>query len=247
MYDHWGFQAVPSAGLVAVFSGESGTGKTMTAEVIAGDLGLDLYRIDLSAVVSKWVGETEKNLERIFTAAGAGNLVLFFDEADAIFGKRSDVKDSNDRYANIEVSYLLQRLETYDGLVILATNLLNNIDRAFMRRVHVAVEFRIPNPDERRRIWAGGLPAEAPIGEVDVDVLTERFDLAGGNIRSAALTAAFLAATAGEPISMRFLLIGLHRELRKLGRIPTVAMFGEHLAWLQDDRTTGPAGGQARR
>ncbi|HYD09297.1 MAG TPA: ATP-binding protein, partial [Acidimicrobiales bacterium] len=234
VYDEWGFRAVPSAGLVALFAGASGTGKTMTAEVIAGDLGLDLYRVDLAAITSKWIGETEKNLERIFSAASAGNLVLFFDEADAVFGKRSEVKESNDRYANMEVSYLLQRLETYDGLVILATNLQSNIDKAFLRRVHVSVDFQIPVPAERRRIWERSLPPGAPVApDLDLGWFAERFDIAGGNIRSAAVTAGFLAATANEPIATRHIVVGLHREIRKLGRLPTESLFGEHLALVQ--------------
>ncbi len=141
VYGRWQFPPLPSTGIVALFAGPSGTGKTLAAEVVAGELGLDLYKVDLSAVVSKYIGETEKNLERIFGAAAAGDLVLFFDEADALFGKRSEVSDAHDRYANIEVAYLLQRLETYDGLVVLATNLQRNIDQAFLRRISVAVDF----------------------------------------------------------------------------------------------------------
>src|SRR6185369_15127162 len=140
----WGFTATPSRGLVALFVGPSGTGKTMAAEIVAGELGLDVYKLDLSSVVSKYIGETEKNLEEVFDAASAGNLLLFFDEADALFGKRSEVRDARDRYANIEVSYLLQRLEVYDGLVVMATNFERNVDDAFLRRIHVRVEFTLP-------------------------------------------------------------------------------------------------------
>ena len=154
VYDDWGFSPNPSRGLVALFAGPSGTGKTLAAEIIAGALGLDVFKLDLSSVVSKYIGETEKNLEQIFDAASAGNMVLFFDEADSLFGKRSEVKDARDRYANIEVSYLLQRLEAYDGLVVLATNFEKNVDEAFLRRIHVRVEFALPGVEERKVIWA---------------------------------------------------------------------------------------------
>ena len=201
----------------------------MTAEVLAADLGLDLYRIDLSSVVSKYIGETEKNLERIFTAATAGNVVLFFDEADALFGKRSEVGDAHDRYANIEVSYLLQRLEHYDGLVILATNLRKNMDDAFLRRIDVAIEFDLPEPEQRRTIWEKVFPATAPIGDIDFDFLADRFDVSGGNISNAALAAAFLAADQGEPIGMEHVMLGLKREFQKLGRLRTESEFDRYL------------------
>ena len=162
MHQEWGFPAVPAGGVVALFAGASGTGKTLAAEVVAGDLGLDLYKVDLAAVVSKYIGETEKNLSRIFDAAGAGDLVLFFDEADALFGKRTEVSDAHDRYANIEVSYLLQRLERYDGLVVMATNLQRNIDPAFLRRISVAVDFPLPEEPQRRDIWRQSFPSTAP-------------------------------------------------------------------------------------
>ncbi len=228
VYEEWGFRAVPSAGLVALFAGPSGTGKTLSAEIIAGDLGLDVYKIDLSAVVSKYIGETEKNLERIFSAAGAVNLVLFFDEADSVFGKRSEVSDAHDRYANIEVSYLLQRMESYDGLIILATNFKKNIDEAFLRRIHVAVEFPIPEEDERRSIWELSFPESAPVGELDLDVLARQFKVSGGVIRNAALQAAFLAAEAGEEITMERVMLGLKREYQKLGRLMTEDEFGDY-------------------
>ncbi len=229
VYGPWGFPSVPSSGLTALFSGPSGTGKTMTAEVLAADLGLDLYRIDLSSVVSKYIGETEKNLERIFTAATAGNVVLFFDEADALFGKRSEVGDAHDRYANIEVSYLLQRLEQYDGLVILATNLRKNMDDAFLRRIDVAIEFDLPEPEQRRAIWEKAFPATAPVGELDFDFLADRFDVSGGNITNAALAAAFLAADRAEPIGMEHVVLGMKREFQKLGRLRTESEFDRYL------------------
>ena len=219
VYHDWGFPARPSTGVTALFAGPSGTGKTMTAEVVASALGLDLYRIDLSAVVSKYIGETEKNLEDIFTASAAGNLVLFFDEADALFGKRSEVGDAHDRYANIEVAYLLQRLERYDGFVVLATNLRNNIDAAFLRRIDLALEFELPDADQRRAIWERIFPAGAPIGHIDRDALAHEFDVTGGTIRNAAVHAAFLAADAGCAIEMDHVLLGMSRELQKLGRL----------------------------
>jgi AAA+ superfamily predicted ATPase len=220
VYDKWGFAATPSRGQVALFSGPSGTGKTLAAEIVAGELGLDLFKLDLSAVVSKYIGETEKNLDQIFDAAKAGNVVLFFDEADALFGKRSEVKDARDRYANIEVSYLLQRLEAYDGVVTLATNFEKNIDEAFLRRIHVRIEFAIPDETERKAIWEHNLPAGAPVAaDVDLAFLARRFELSGGSIRNAALHAAFLAASGDGIIDMACLVGGVAREYMKLGRL----------------------------
>jgi hypothetical protein len=229
VYDSWGFSAAPSRGQVALFSGPSGTGKTLAAEIIAGELGLDLFKLDLSAVVSKYIGETEKNLDQIFDAARAGNVVLFFDEADSLFGKRSEVKDARDRYANIEVSYLLQRLEAYDGLVTLATNFERNIDDAFLRRIHVRVEFAAPDEAERTAIWEHNLPARAPIGaDVDIAFLAGQFDLTGGAIRNAALQAAFIAAAGGGVVDMDALVRGIGREYQKLGRLLKPDDFGPY-------------------
>jgi hypothetical protein len=220
VYDEWGFPTSPSRGLVLLFSGPSGTGKTLAAEVMAGALGLDLYRLDLSSIVSKYIGETEKNLDEVFKAAGAGNLVLFFDEADSLFGKRSEVKDARDRYANIEVSYLLQRLERYDGVVVLATNFEKNIDDAFLRRIHARIDFALPSVEQRTEIWRQHLPEGVPLGiDLDLSALAERFELSGGSIRNAAVNAAFIAAGDGVPISMLQLLMGVERELRKQGRL----------------------------
>ena len=219
VFREWGFPARPSVGVTALFAGPSGTGKTMTAEIIASELGLDLYRIDLSAVVSKYIGETEKNLEEIFTASAAGNLVLFFDEADALFGKRSEVGDAHDRYANIEVAYLLQRLERYDGFVILATNLRKNIDAAFLRRIDVALEFELPDTARRQAIWERVFPVRAPVGLIDHRRLAEEFEVSGGAIRNAAVHAAFLAADDGSAIEMRHVVAGMHREYQKMGRL----------------------------
>jgi SpoVK/Ycf46/Vps4 family AAA+-type ATPase len=233
VYGEWGFPSYPSSGLVALFSGQSGTGKTLAAEIIAHDLGLDLYKLDLSSVVSKYIGETEKNLERIFNAAAAGNLVLFFDEADSLFGKRSEVSDARDRYANIEVSYLLQRLESYDGLVVLATNFQKNIDEAFLRRIHVGIEFPLPELPEREAIWRHSFPPSAPLGDIDWEFLARQFKIAGGNIKGAALHAAFLAAEAGEPIAMAHVMFALKREFQKLGRLRTAADFGPYADLVQ--------------
>ncbi|MEO5723551.1 MAG: ATP-binding protein [Ilumatobacteraceae bacterium] len=227
VYDDWGFTPAPSRGLVALFSGPSGTGKTMATEVVAGELGLDVFKINLSAVVSKYIGETEKNLEEMFDAAAAGNLLLFFDEADSLIGKRSEVKDSKDRYANIEVSYLLQRLETYDGLVFMATNFEKNIDDAFLRRIHVRLPFPMPAPAERLALWQRNLPPRAPTKNLDLQWLADNFEVSGGSIRNITVNAAFLAAAQGKPIEMEHLVTGLAGELRKAGRILQSSHFGE--------------------
>jgi len=241
VYGRWGFSAVPSAGVVALFAGPSGTGKTLAAEVVAGELGLDLYKVDLSAVVSKYIGETEKNLERIFSAAAAGDLVLFFDEADALFGKRSEVSDAHDRYANIEVAYLLQRLETYDGMVILATNLQRNIDPAFLRRISVAVDFVAPEEPQRRSIWAHAFPSTAPLADLDLDFLARQFKITGGVISNAALGAAFLAAAEDAPITMRHVVLSLKREFQKLGRLRTEKEFERYFDLVNRDADVASA------
>ena len=234
VYDTWGFSPNPSRGLVALFSGPSGTGKTLASEIIAGELGLDVFKLDLSSVVSKYIGETEKNLEQIFDAASAGNMVLFFDEADSLFGKRSEVKDARDRYANIEVSYLLQRLEAYDGLVVLATNFEKNVDEAFLRRIHVRVEFAMPGVEERRVIWAANLPPTAPTADLDLDWIAERFELSGAAIRNAAIHAAFAAASTGTDITMESVVLGVAHELRKMGRLLKGKDFGEYHTLVTD-------------
>jgi ATPase family protein associated with various cellular activities (AAA) len=242
VYGRWRFSPVPSVGVVALFAGPSGTGKTLAAEVVAGDLGLDLYKVDLSAVVSKYIGETEKNLERIFGAAAAGDLVLFFDEADALFGKRSEVSDAHDRYANIEVAYLLQRLETYDGLVVLATNLQRNIDPAFLRRISVAVDFVAPEEPERRAIWARAFPPTAPTSGLDLDFLARQFKITGGIISNAALGAAFLAAAEDGPITMRHAVLSVKREFQKLGRLRTEQEFDRYFDLVNREADAAPAG-----
>jgi SpoVK/Ycf46/Vps4 family AAA+-type ATPase len=196
----------------------------MAAEVIANDLRLYLYRIDLSAVVSKYIGETEKNLRRLFDAAEQGGAILFFDEADALFGKRSEVKDSHDRYANIEINYLLQRMEGFSGLAILATNMKAALDPAFMRRLRFIVNFQFPSVKERRQIWEKALPTDTPAEPLDYDRLA-RLNVTGGNIHSIALNAAFLAASRQSPVSMPLLMTAARAELRKLEKPVTEAEF----------------------
>jgi hypothetical protein len=215
----WGFadKGARGLGISALFAGESGTGKTMAAEVLARELQLDLYRIDLSAVVSKYIGETEKNLRRIFDAAEDSGAILLFDEADALFGKRSEVKDSHDRYANIEVSYLLQRMEAYRGLAVLTTNMKAALDVAFQRRLSFVVQFPFPDQALREAIWRSALPARVPRGEIDYSRLA-RLNVTGGNIRNIALNAAFRAAEAAEPVSMAHLLHAAHHDASKRER-----------------------------
>ncbi len=219
VYRTWGFaeQSSRGVGVSTLFAGSSGTGKTMAAEVLAAELDLDLYRIDLSSVVSKYIGETEKNLQRVFDAADLGGAILLFDEADALFGRRSEVKDSHDRHANIEVSYLLQRMETYRGLAILTTNLRDALDPAFKRRLRFIVEFPFPDVAQRREIWRRTFPSKTPTAELRFDRLA-RLNLAGGHIRNIAINAAFLAADEDRPVSMRDLLIAARREFAKLER-----------------------------
>ncbi len=221
VYTDWGFDKKFSMGkgLNVLFSGPSGTGKTMTAEIIAREAGLDLYKIDLSGVVSKYIGETEKNLGTIFKEAETSNAVLFFDEADALFGKRSEVKDAHDRYANIEIGYLLQKMEEYEGVVILATNLSRNIDDAFLRRIQFMVEFPFPDEIQRKLIWTGIFPKDAPVSEdIDYKFLSEKLKLAGGNIKNIVLTAAFYAAEESSEIGMHHIMHAAKREYQKIGK-----------------------------
>jgi hypothetical protein len=214
VYDQWGFanKSARGLGVTALFAGGSGTGKTMAAEVLANELRLDLYRIDLSATVSKYIGETEKNLRRIFDGADTGGVILLFDEADALFGKRSEVRDSHDRFANIEVSYLLQRMEAFRGLAILTTNLKDLVDKSFLRRLRFVVEFPYPDTVQRAAIWRRAFPAETPTRSIDIDRLTA-LSVTGANVESIALRAAFLAADASEPVSMEHVLQAARSEL----------------------------------
>jgi len=231
VYTQWGYdrRLAQGKGLNALFCGPSGTGKTMAAGIIAAELALDLYKIDLSSVVSKYIGETEKQLNQIFHEASSSNAILFFDEADALFGKRSEVRDAHDRYANVEVAYLLQKMEEYEGIVILATNFRRNMDDAFTRRMHHIIEFPFPDADLRERIWKGLVPAGAPLADdVNFGFLARQFELSGGNIRNVALAAAFLAAESGGNISMEHFIHGTARELQKLGKLPSRSEFREY-------------------
>ncbi|QIG49840.1 AAA family ATPase [Nordella sp. HKS 07] len=212
-------------GVSVLLSGPSGTGKTMAAEVVARDLDLDLFRVDLSRIVSKYIGETEKNLRAVFDAAETSGAVLFFDEADALFGKRSEVKDSHDRYANIEVSYLLQRMESYSGLAILATNMKNYFDPSFMRRIRYVIDIPFPDAEARRKIWRKAFPPELPCAALDFDMLA-RLDIAGGNISVIAINAAFLAAADGTPLGMQHIARAARAEYHKLDREFRSNLFG---------------------
>ncbi|MEJ2568848.1 MAG: AAA family ATPase, partial [candidate division WOR-3 bacterium] len=212
-----------------LFFGPSGTGKTMAAEIIAKDLQLDLYKIDLSTVVSKYIGDTEKNLNRIFSEAETSNSIVFFDEADAIFGKRSEVKDAHDRYANIEVSYLLQKMEEYEGVVILATNFRKNMDDAFVRRIHFTIEFPFPDEKNRLGIWKGVFPSNAPTEEdIDYKFLAKKFKISGGNIKNIAVCSAFLAAEDSKKINMKHIVRAIKREFLKMGKLTTEADYGKY-------------------
>ena len=230
VYHDWGFERVSQRGLgiSALFCGPSGTGKTLAAEVIAAELGLDLYLIDLSAVVSKYIGETEKNLRAVFDSADKGGAVLLFDEADALFGKRTEVRDSHDRYANIEVSYLLQRMESYRGLAVLTTNLRSALDQAFLRRLRFVVQFPFPDAAQRAEIWRRVFPDAVPIGDLDASRLAQ-LTIAGGNIRNIAIAAAFLAAgddSADAPVTMAHVLRAVRAEYAKFDKPLTAVEIG---------------------
>jgi ATP-dependent 26S proteasome regulatory subunit len=241
VFGEWRFDHKMSLGkgVSALFVGAPGTGKTMAAEVIARELRLDLYKVDLSCVVSKYIGETEKNLGRVFDEADQSNGILFFDEADALFGRRSEVKDSHDRYANIEIDYLLQRMEEYQGIVILASNFQKNIDEAFRRRLRFLVEFPLPDEKHRARIWRTVFPRETPLsGDIDFAFLAHKFKLTGGSIRNIALSAAFLAAQGDEPVRMQHLIRATRRELRKLGRLCVKADFDHYFEFVEPEEAT---------
>ncbi|HVX67236.1 MAG TPA: AAA family ATPase [Bryobacteraceae bacterium] len=231
VYTTWGFgdKLTRGRGISALFAGPSGTGKTMAAEILAGELGLHLYRIDLSAVVNKYIGETEKNLRRVFDAAERSGAILFFDEADALFGKRTEVKDSHDRYANIEIDYLLQRMEEYRGLAILATNMKSYLDQAFLRRLRFFVDFPFPDAESRRQIWQKSFPPGAPLADVRFDLLS-RLEISGGNIRNIAVNGAFLAAAESSPIGMSHLMRAAADEYAKEEKLVTPAEFGAYYA-----------------
>jgi SpoVK/Ycf46/Vps4 family AAA+-type ATPase len=238
VFSDWGFDGKISLGkgLGILFVGSSGTGKTMAAEIIAGELALDLYKIDLSGVVSKYIGETEKNLSRVFAEAEATNAVLFFDEADAIFGKRSEVKDSHDRYANIEINYLLQKMEEYEGIVVLASNFQKNIDEAFTRRLRFIIEFPFPEKDYRGRIWRKVFPANTPLAsDIDFDFLAHKLKVSGGNIRNIALSAAFLAAANSGHVGMEHIVCAAKREFQKMGRLCVKSDFEQYFELIETE------------
>ena len=237
VYDAWGFggKLAVGRGVAVLFSGASGTGKTMSAEVIAADLQLDLFRVDLSRIVSKYIGETEKNLSRVFDESAVSNCVLFFDEADALFGKRTEVKDAHDRYANIEVNYLLSEMDRCEGVVIVSTNIKGNLDPAFIRRFSHVVEYPVPNERLRQAIWTKAFPAHTPRGaDVDFAFLAQRFNLAGGHIKNIALTSAFLAAAESSDISMEHVIRATKREYQKIGRICSKSDFGPYYGLVRE-------------
>jgi len=232
VFGEWGMGGRSSQrqGVTALFSGPSGTGKTMAAEVVAHVLGVDLYVVDLSTVIDKYIGETEKNLDRIFTEAQSVNGILLFDEADAIFGRRSAIEDSHDRHANVGVSYLLQRMEQFDGVVVLTTNLKSNLDEAFLRRIDAAVDFPMPDATQRLGLWQRCLPSSMPrADDLDVAFLAQSFDIAGGNIRNIAVAAAFASADAGEAVTMERVIKAVGQEYRKLGRLLLPSEFGSYI------------------
>jgi SpoVK/Ycf46/Vps4 family AAA+-type ATPase len=222
VFETWGYdrKIATVRGVTALFQGGPGTGKTLAAGVIARDLGLDLYRIDVARVVSKWVGETEKNLASVFDAAEDGRAILLFDEADSLFGKRTEVKSSVDRYANLEVNYLLQRLDSFDGIAILTTNFGTGIDAAFRRRLGMRLTFPFPDEDMREKMWRQHVPDAAPLaGALDFASLARQFRLSGGYIRNAALRGAFLAAEEGVPISQQHFERAIRLEFREVGKL----------------------------
>jgi len=238
VYEDWGFERLcpMGRGITAMFAGPSGTGKTMAAQVLARSLGLELYRVDLAGVMNKYIGETEKRLKQVFEITERGNVLLFFDEADALFGQRTQVKDAHDRFANIEIDYLLQRMEQFDGIAVLATNRKNDLDKAFLRRIRFIVDFMQPGPAERLAIWRRVLPEQAPDGtrlidSVDFDLLADRLNMTGAEITLTALNAAFAARAEGGRIGMHHVLRAARRELTKHGIVLRAADFGGGVAW----------------
>jgi SpoVK/Ycf46/Vps4 family AAA+-type ATPase len=232
VYEEWGFGRLCSMGrgISALFSGPSGTGKTMAVQVLAASLDMDLYRVDLAGVVSKYIGETEKHLREVFDSCERANVLLFFDEADALFGQRTEVKDAHDRFANIEIDYLMQRMEQFDGLAVLATNRKHEIDEAFLRRFRFIIDFLPPDVDERRELWTRALPACAPNGDtlidsIDFDFLAERLTMTGADIKSAAIAAAFVAHGEDRPIGMGHVMHAVRREMAKHGQVLRAGVF----------------------
>lgn len=236
VYEEWGFcKKMPyGQGLSMIFAGPPGTGKTMAAQVFAGELGLELYKVELSAVVSKYVGETEKNLNEIFSQARKSQVVLFFDEADVLFSKRTEVKEANDKYSNMEAAFLLQKIETYEGVTVLATNLIQNFDEAFKRRMKFVIEFPFPGKEERREIWRRAIPEEMPTEELDLEYLAGAFEFSGSNIRSSILHGAFLAAEREKALGMEEILHGVKNECAKNGKSLTREELGEYYMLLPE-------------
>ena len=231
VYDKWGFdkRLAYGKGVSMLFAGPPGTGKTMAAQVVASDLGIEMYKVDLSQVVSKYIGETEKNLNQVFNEAKKSNVILFFDETDAILGKRTEVKDSHDKNANLETAYLLQKMEEYDGITVMTTNYKENIDSAFFRRISYVIHFSFPDEKARRAIWKGIFPQEAPLGEdVDLDYLARQFSITGGSIKNIALVAAFMAARKDVPVGMEHILRATQFEMAKQGKIMLREDYGEY-------------------
>ena len=239
VHHEWGTaRAWNEGGLAALFAGPPGTGKTMASEAVAHELQLPLFRIDLSQVVNKYIGETEKNLKRLFDAADGSEAILFFDEADALFGKRTEVKDAHDRYANLEISYLLERMERFKGLAILATNRRKDLDEAFLRRLRFVVEFPLPGAPERERIWRGVVPPGVDAGELDFDFLAQRFPLAGGHIRAIVFHACLQAAGEGaeKRLTMQGVVRAVQREYDKLERASSLEQFGPYAPLVAAER-----------
>lgn len=231
VYDEWNLKhtILYGRGLSMLFTGPPGTGKTMAAQVVANDLHLEIYRVDLSQVVSKYIGETEKNLAEIFDSAKKSNVVLLFDETDALFGKRTEVKDSHDKHANLETAYLLQKMEEYDGITIMTTNLLENLDQAFFRRISYVIHFPIPDENSRKLIWQKIYPKEAPIGDdVDFNFLAKKFEISGGNIKNVVITSTFMAAAESQKIGMKHIIKALEYEMKKQGKMMSKSDFGEY-------------------
>ncbi|MGN0597955.1 MAG: ATP-binding protein, partial [Ruminiclostridium sp.] len=235
VYDKWNFgsRLAYGKGLTLLFAGPPGTGKTMAATIIAGELGLPAYRVDISQVMSKYIGETEKSLGEIFDVAQQSNAILFFDETDALFGKRSEIKDSHDKYANVETSFLLQKLESFDGVVLMSTNLLQNIDSAFMRRISYVINFPFPDRDRRLELWKRMFPSEMPVDSgIDFDYLAGQFELSGAEIKNTVMSAAFLAASENAPVNMSHILKAVSKQLSKQGRLTVKEDFGKYSMFL---------------
>jgi SpoVK/Ycf46/Vps4 family AAA+-type ATPase len=238
VFGEWGFDKKLSLGrgLNILFAGPSGTGKTMSAEIIAYELGLDIYRIDLSKILSKYIGETERAISKVFAELACSNSIVFFDEADSLCGRRTDLKSSHDRYANIEVNHLLQKIEEHEGIVILSSNLRANIDDAFTRRLNYIVEFPFPEEIYRKRIWQRVYPPETPLSDnLDFDFLSHRFKIAGGNIKNIALNSAFLAAADGGIVCMEHVILATKREFQKMGKICSRSDYGQYWTLVTDE------------